>query len=553
MQRFKSWDEIEETIEGGPTEAESKLKTAVEAGEFCVLGTGDLPPEPDDWSSLPTDRHIRADVLRFFLLGGGQDCPATEFGVGLEDALISGTLDLMDCEITGNMLLNNCMFQHGIYATRCTALKNVSLNSCKLPFLEAAGLNVGYQMDCNNAEFQSTVGRALTLQGANIGQGLFLSSVKVSGEANLASLIIGGQLDCSGAGFKNQGGRALNLQDADIGQSLFLKSAKFIGEADLKNLKTGGQLSCTGAEFQNESRRALNLQRADIGQGFIFRNQTTVQGLVDLAAASCGELVDDLDCWPDPTQGRKNLILDGFTYRRIIGPTDARTRLKWLARGDHWNGGFFPQPYKQLAKVLDDMGHEADAKAVRISLAQKLARNSRNERIWFAGTELAFLKALLPLPIIWVWHMALHFLTDFGYRPMKSFYWLVLLWILATTFAHFAWEEGSFAPNSAVALQSENWATYSADHSYPPHPNPAKDWSLTSTIGRDWESFNRYAYAADLVVPIIDLGQTDAWAPSTTRGPAGVILWWARWVFTLAGWIVTALGAAALTGIIRRE
>ncbi|MFV1593971.1 hypothetical protein VWZ88_15560 [Phaeobacter sp. JH20_36] len=55
------------------------------------------------------------------------------------------------------------------------------------------------------------------------------------------------------------------------------------------------------------------------------------------------------------------------------------------------------------------------------------------------------------------------------------------------------------------------------------------------------------------MVPIIDFGQTEAWAPSTTRGPAGVILWWARWAFTLAGWIVTALGAAALTGIIRRE
>ncbi len=45
MQRFKSWDEIEPTA----TEAEWKLKEAVEAGDVCVLGTGDLPPEPDDW------------------------------------------------------------------------------------------------------------------------------------------------------------------------------------------------------------------------------------------------------------------------------------------------------------------------------------------------------------------------------------------------------------------------------------------------------------------------------------------------------------------------
>ncbi|WP_271881862.1 hypothetical protein, partial [Phaeobacter italicus] len=173
MQRFKSWDEIEPTA----TEAEWKLKEAVEAGEFCRCGAGgQTPPEPDDWSNLPSDRHIRADVLRFFLLGGGQDCPATEFGVGLEDALISGTLDLMDCEIAGNMLLNNCMFQHGIYATRYTASKDLRLASCKLPFLTASGLKVGGQLNCSGAEFQKQGETALDLQNATIGQSLFLSS-----------------------------------------------------------------------------------------------------------------------------------------------------------------------------------------------------------------------------------------------------------------------------------------------------------------------------------------------------------------------------------------
>lgn len=554
MQRFKSWDEIEKTIEGGPTEAERKLKAAVETGKFCRCGPdGETPPEPDDWSNLPTDRHIRADVLRFFLLGGCLDAPVTEVGVLLKGALVSGELHLNDCVVPWNMLFHNCLFQHGISAIRCNALKNVRLVACKLPFLEAAGLNVGYQMDCTNAEFQNKGGTALNLQSADIGRALFLSSTKNCGEATLNSLKVGGQLDCAGAEFQNKGKRALNLQNANIDQSLFLSFAKIFGTADLNGLKTGGQLSCTGTRFQNKGGTALNLQNANIAKDFFFRDRVAVKGDVYLSTAKCGDLVDDPDCWPDNTQDGENLILDGFTYHRIVGSTDARTRLNWLARGDHWNGEFFPQPYKQLAKVLDDMGHEADAKMVRISLAQKLARNSRNERIWFAGTELAFLKALLPLPIIWVWHMALHFLTDFGYRPMKSFYWLVLLWGLATIPAHFAWEEGSFAPNSAVALQSDSWAKYNADDNLSPHPNPAKDWSLTSTIGRDWESFNRYAYAADLVVPIIDLGQTDAWAPSTTRGPWGWHLWWARWVFTLAGWIVTALGAAALTGVIRRE
>jgi hypothetical protein len=30
-------------------------------------------------------------------------------------------------------------------------------------------------------------------------------------------------------------------------------------------------------------------------------------------------------------------------------------------------------------------------------------------------------------------------------------------------------------------------------------------------------------------------------------------MWWLSWVFTIVGWIVTALGAAAITGVIRRD
>ncbi|KII12174.1 hypothetical protein [Phaeobacter sp. S60] len=550
MQRFKSWDEIEPTA----TEAERELKAAVEAGKFCRCGPdGQTPPEPDDWSRPPSDRHIRADVLRFFLLGGGQDSPATESGVGLAGALINGDLNLTDCEITGNMLLHNCRFKNGIYAARCTALKNVSLDSCKLPFLAAHGLKTGGQLDFEGAEFQNKDEIALNLQNADIGQSLFLSSAKIFGAADLKSLKTSGQLSCIGTEFQNEGGKALNLQNADIGQSLFLSSAKIFGEADLNGLNTGGQLSCIGAEFQNKDGRALNLQNANIAKDFFFRDQIAVQGVVDLNAARCGDLVDDPDCWPDDAQNGENLILDGFTYHRIFGPTDARTRLNWLAQGDRWNGEFFPQPYKQLAKVLHDMGHEADATKVRVALGKKLRHHACEERIANAKHPIQRLWAKATTPALWIWHSLSLLLTGHGFRPERSLIALVLLWGLATIPAHLAWEEGSFAPNSAVALQSESWATYSADHSYPPHPNPAKDWSLTSTIGRDWESFNRYAYAADLVVPIIDLGQTDAWAPSTERGWWGWHLWWARWVFTLAGWIVTALGAAALTGVIRRE
>ena len=128
----------------------------------------------------------------------------------------------------------------------------------------------------------------------------------------------------------------------------------------------------------------------------------------------------------------------------------------------------------------------------------------------------------------------------------------------STALAHFTWTEGSFAPNSDVILTSPAWLAVERTDCIPVFigpcdPNPALTWSNNPAGGLDWDSFNRYGYAADLVIPILDLGQTDAWAPSKDRGPFGKTLWWGRWVLAALGWLVTALGVAAITGIMQRN
>jgi len=55
------------------------------------------------------------------------------------------------------------------------------------------------------------------------------------------------------------------------------------------------------------------------------------------------------------------------------------------------------------------------------------------------------------------------------------------------------------------------------------------------------------------VIPIINLGQEDAWAPSTSRGPWGRGFHWAIPIIEVLGWVITALGAAAVTGVIRND
>jgi hypothetical protein len=68
----------------------------------------------------------------------------------------------------------------------------------------------------------------------------------------------------------------------------------------------------------------------------------------------------------------------------------------------------------------------------------------------------------------------------------------------------------------------------------------------------DWDSFSSWGYGLDLVVPVLDLGQTSAWAPSKDRGRAGWWLWWGRWFFQAAGWIVVIAFTAAISGLVQR-
>ncbi|NIZ14566.1 hypothetical protein [Phaeobacter sp. HF9A] len=498
---FKSWDDIDPP----PNEAEQKLKAAAEAGEICILGPHDqIPEEPDDWSAL-TDaqetRHIRAEVLRLLLLNR-EGCDVTEEGVMLYGAYVSGPLALFNGTIPGNMLLHGCRFQHEIFASRSKWAGNLRLRTCALPALSADGA---------------------TLQG---------------------------QLDCEGATFDSPDGVALNLQNAQVKDHLFLRKATVNGTADLIGAKIGGQLDCEGATFNTPQGTALDLQGAEITGGLILRALAKIDGILDLNCAKTSTLVDDPQCWP----AAGKLILNGFTYDRVHGPADTKTRLDWLAKGDRWEGEFYPQPYKQLAKTLHDIGHEAAAQEVRYVLATKLAAERKadiRKQIKDAGRDAPKIGLAIGRRLrLGAEHLAdflLRSTVGYGRKPFRSLHWLIGLiascWIVTLG----AWHRGDFAPNSAPILRSAEWRALTN------HPNAAEHWAQTSPTGRDWESFSSLAYAADIVIPIVDFGQTEAWAPSTERGSWGYHLWWLRWLFTTLGWIVSALGAAALTGIIRRE
>ena len=516
MAHIRTYDEIGET-----TAAEAALIDACRKGEHCELGDGMRPDE----GYAGDDRRIRAELLRYLLLGGCEECSA-EDGVTLVGAVISGTLDLRFRDTGCQITLINCRFENApiLLQTRCKAL---ILPGSATPGLMAQGIKVEGNVFLRNG-------------------------FHARGEVSLSGATIGELLACEGGRFENETGLALNAQGVDVKGDVLLKNGFHAsGQVRLAGATIGGQLVCEDGRFENETGDALNAQKATVGGEFIWRNVKVAAGTLHLPGLHAGTLVDDLKSWPEA--GR--CYLDGFTYDRIAGaPTDAATRLEWLARVDQFAGEFFPQPYVQLARVLREMGHEADARRVLLEKENRLRRHVRQRaRVEPDGTTRAgWLSLWADTKNIFrrLRDTALKYTVGYGHAPGRSAVILVVLFAIASSLAQAAWNEGSFAPNSGPILVSEGWQSHATN---PQLANPAAAWSAKGAPGQDWESFNAISYGADVVIPIIDFAQTSAWAPSTARGPWGRNLWWARWVLGALGWIVSALGAAAVTGIIKRE
>ena len=398
----------------------------------------------------------------------------------------------------------------------------------------------------------------------------------------------------------------LNLEYCDIKTLTFLRACRFehpiaatgakfhrdlslqasaLPNINLAGAEIEGQFSLKYCAFETtEKEKSLSLHGAKISDALIFKSIQHVGGAVDLTSAYAENLVDDAQSWGLVSV----LTLDGFRYERIGGAgfSVLQERLDWLEKGSHSNSQFFPQPYTHLATVYQNTGHERQARDVRVALARCLARRhaidqkSRNSEQWGwlldTMSGLPFLARLFSFPLLWLvlilpksigrlWHVSVDkgfdWVVGYGFKPGKTLLWILGLIAVVMAISFATWRAGDFAPNSAPILVSDGWATAAGGTQFEQCESPetientAAYWSDCTAAGQDWETFNSFAYAADIVIPIVEIGQTSAWAPSTKNGVLswGWLLWWMRWVFTALGWVVTALGAAAITGVIRRE
>ena len=518
---------------------EQQLLVGCAEGRFTIL--------QDERPQVGTDENrVRAAFIRFLALGGDEGAYVGEGGVRLQGAFIEGDLKLEGAEILP-LWLCDCWFEGKISAA-----------------------------DARFAQFSlqgSSVGKLVAFR-SSCRSGIYLrDGFEARGEVNLIGAQITGALSCVGGIFRNAGGVALDCDRAVIGGNVLLRDGfRAEGLVDFVGARVGGHLELTRASLLNEGAKAINFDSCTIEGSLFLRDIEEIRGGIDLSGARVGTLIDN----KATIEKLAHLTLDGLRYERISGPCDSRTRIDWLMRQRPKDIGssFQPQPWEQAASVLRAMGHTEDARAVAV---EKQWARWRAGAIGQRPTRGVSLREAVSNRFANFFANGFHWLygkvAGFGYRPYKVISWMLLAWLTCALLFDAGERRGLFGPTAAALQINPHLAHCGApgDTYTPPTgmgadpvhlrnlPRPVEPWTRCSAFPASHPRFNPWIYSLDLILPVVDLRQDDAWGPIVaTKGGAHPLPWgmWLQvviWLEILIGWLGSLLLVAVLGKLVKPD
>jgi hypothetical protein len=539
------------------SEAERRLLRATSEGEVACCGgsmsdENNDPAHADRWHR---DREIRADLVRWICITEEASKKVDPHGVQAYGAKVIGTLDLSFAKVPFPIRLVRCRvaaeLNLGHSKIRGLDLGGTSAMSVSLEGAEVAGdvmlreftcrgevrllgTRIDGILDCSGCILRNPNDKVLSADEAEIRGGVFLFDVSTDGEVRLPGAHIGGNLECDRASFKNTGGKALDADGADIRGSVFLRNNfSADGQLTLIGTRIGGALDCSQGRFG-----AVHFYTTSVRGTFAWKEVRGVT-LLNLRDAAVGVMWDDEESWPQAG----GLFLDGFVYGNIVdGPTDALLRLEWLNR----QGEFKPQPYRQLAKVLRELGDDDGAKQVLYELEDRVRARDRRLLLHAPARLLRFTEDSLSDVTV-----------GYGIYPGRVIWYVASLTILGWIIHRRAQNAGRMVPTDKDAYTEFRASGHAPGH-YP--------------------RFSPFVYSLENCLPLVKLGQDDRWQAdpsadpvmSSTHTDAGfgrlrnllsvripnlaispVFLRWFRWIMIGLGWILATFFVAAVTGIIK--
>lgn len=515
--------------------------------------------------------------------------------VWFDSAEIAGSFCCDKASMEGTVSLVNGRVGRTFSSLGCQAKGQVTLY----------GAEIERDFDFSGSRLSNANGPALLVDTAQIKGNVRLSQnfdsekktadecFDAEGGVSLNQTRIGGHLDCTGGQFKALNGTcAISATALSVGGCVFLsgpnleihksipKLAKFNsrGEVQLLAAQIGLQLNCTNAEFENRlpnkerpeaAGYALNLGGVSVTRELLLGtdDQTDyppakIQGSINFSGARIGELADrglvresgpDVRYFPatvKPVPGTNSsgktakqvddglqceIVLDGFLYERINTNSCLgwKARKGWLERQpkNHRCEHFRHQPFDHLAGVLRAMGLADDARKIAILKQRYLTASIAPSK-----NPAAF--------VHWLWRILLSSFFSYGYRPGQG---VVIAMVMAVALGWF-YEQAE--QNGAIVKHKGK-------------EQPALKTGLSAQEGE--ARFHPYIYSLDVMLPVVKLGEADAWGPSRTafRLPLPLGLpdaligadWtqYVIWAETVFGWFAGGMLLAVVSGFIKKD
>ncbi|MGI1660627.1 hypothetical protein ACRDNQ_00170 [Palleronia sp. KMU-117] len=547
--------------------AEVTLIDGLGNGMLDTLGTSGLPEAGDD------SRRVRADLIRFLLLGGPDAPRMHEKGLRLGGAWIVGTLDLEGCRVPRDIGLLDCRFDAtpvllsaiidtlafdgsdlpGLTANRLDARGDLLFRAATIRGrIELRGARIGGDMILDGARLDSPGDRALQAERISVRGGALFRGASVRGGIALPGGRIGGNLDLIGATIESPEGLAIEADSVQVDGDVTLRLARVTGAVSLVTARIGGDVDLSEATLGASQEVTVDLGRTTVAGAFFLRQGAKVTGTLSLNGATLGAIVDDPESWP----AKGDLRLNRCLYGAILGGTvDARARLDWLARQtpERWNEDFWPQPYEQLASVLGAMGHDEDKRRVLIE-KERLSRRARRHRAGCLPTRL-----MLRLN-----DGLMGMTTGYGRLPLLALVWIFALWGAGAAFYAHLDRTSALRPNAPVVLRAPEWvlcATPRTDSAFLPSLGAERaglaDPGEAQLVcfrrqpeASAYPAFNAAMLSADAIIPGLASGQSTYWSPDT-RTPAGYVGKWFMYVQSIAGIALGLLAVAGFSGMVK--
>ncbi len=535
----------------------------VDRGEFAVAGasanpddSSNDPRQADKWSH---ERDIRASLLMWLCDDPAATPLINRAGIKILGARIVGGLDLSRVRVPFALTMRKCSFAERLVLVQ-TEIPHLNLDGSYATEINAEGLIVRGDLNLGegfHASGETRLERA-KIDGALIcsGGSFHYSKLSMSRYAGndkpaliLDEIVVGSEVDLD-FGFRSEG--AVTMRQASVAHDIGFYGAHLINPhnwafegnfssfgsvwfgvpryGDWGTFEADGVVAFTGAKITNSIivSNARFLGAPGDGHGFsggaltaggyfYWRDVEPKNGAtVDLSGAHVGILLDEEKSWPEPSY----LLIDGFTYDGFGpgSPTDLRTRLRWISLQPQTPGAFNPQPYRQLARAYRESGLENDATSVLIA-----AEDVRYARYGWRGRLLGgFLRATI----------------GYGHRPLRAIDWSLGVVLVGWAMVFIGTRAG---------VMRLTWP----ETTPPPSGDPSAE-------------LNPLLYSLDVFLPFVNLHQEHYWWPDTVANGICVILGiripcsggWLRvylWLQIIAGWLLSAIFIAGVTGLLRND